>query len=332
LIDRTMTEPTPETLVPETRASGPLVHRLAVATALGTLALVVAGALVTSHDAGLAVPDWPTTYGYNMFTYPVSEMKGGIFYEHGHRLLGSLVGLLTVGLAIAVVVRERRRAVRSMAGAAVVLVIAQGVLGGLRVTRLDIDLAVVHGCVAQGFFALVAALAVVTHPSFAGLRRGPLAADATGLRAHSLVAAGLVYAQVVTGAFLRHRGARLDVHVGLALLVAGAIISLAYRACLPRSPEAAAPKPVQLPLLALSALVLLQLFLGLGSWATTFAGAGTVPGGAVEITLTVAHVAVGALILATAVTTSLMSFRLLGESARAGGVAARQVRATENAA
>lgn len=303
---------------PAPRASGLLVHRFAVATAAATLALVLAGALVTSKDAGLAVPDWPTTYGYNMFTYPLSKMEGGILYEHGHRLLGSFVGLLTVALALLVFLREKRRSVRAMAGAAVMLVVVQGVLGGLRVTRLDIDLAVVHGSVAQGFFSLVVLLAVVTHPRFAGWPRGPLAGDGARLRPLALVVAALAYVQVVAGALLRHRGARLDAHVLLALLLTAAIGALAFRAALPRSGGSPAPKPLVAASLALAGLVVLQLFLGLGSWATTFAGAGVEAGSAIEVAFTVAHVAVGALLLATAMTTALLSLRLLG---RAEGVA-----------
>ena len=297
------------------------VRVLAAATAVATLVLVVAGALVTSHDAGLAVPDWPTTYGYNMFTYPLSGMQGGVFYEHGHRLMGSLVGLLTVALGVAALVAEKRRSVRRMAVAAVVLVVVQGVLGGLRVTRLDLDLAIVHGCVAQGFFALVVALFLVTRRAFRALPSRPLAADASRLRAHSLLVAVLVYAQVVAGALLRHRGARLDAHVGLALVVAIAAFSLAWRSALPRSADATAPRALRVAAAGVAALVLTQLFLGLGSFATTFAGAGVESGSALEIGFTVAHVAGGALLLATSVATSILAFRLVAGPDRAAAAA-----------
>ena len=137
-------------------------HRLAVLTAGATLVLIVAGGLVTNTGAALAVPDWPTTFGHNMFLFPWSEMVGGVFYEHSHRLLGALVGLLTLGLAAALWLGEARRWVRGLGLLAALLVAAQGVLGGLRVLWLRETLAIVHGCVAQAFFALVVALAVVT--------------------------------------------------------------------------------------------------------------------------------------------------------------------------
>ncbi len=297
--------------------AGALVRRLACATAGTTFVLVLAGALVTSKDAGLAVPDWPTTYGYNMFTFPPSRMEGGILYEHSHRLLGAAVGLLTFGLAIAVFRRERRKSIRALSAAAAAGVVAQGVLGGLRVIRLDIDLAVLHGAVAQAFFALVATIAVLTRPA---LRRcaapGGRAPDPARLRSLAVASAALVYAQIVAGALLRHRGARLDVHLGLALVVSAAVGSLALRAALARPLDAPSLRPLRAFALAAGALLVLQLFLGLGAYATTFAPAGTEAGGALEVGLTVAHVAVGALLFATCVSAAVLAFRLLDRPAR----------------
>src|SRR5574341_1816746 len=109
----------------------PWPHRLAILTAGATFLLILAGGLVTGTGAGLAVPDWPTTFGYNMFLYPWSRMVGGILYEHSHRLIGSIVGLLTVALTLAIWAVEPRRWLRRLAGAALGAVILQGVLGGL---------------------------------------------------------------------------------------------------------------------------------------------------------------------------------------------------------
>src|SRR5882672_3707583 len=119
-----------------------ILARVAVAA---TFLLLVAGGLVTSNKAGLAVVDWPSSYGYNMFLYPFSRMTGGIYYEHAHRLLGALVGLTTAILAMHLARAEERAFVKRMGLAALALVIAQGVLGGLRVTEKNIDLAIVHG-------------------------------------------------------------------------------------------------------------------------------------------------------------------------------------------
>src|SRR3972149_1160838 len=110
----------------------PWLHWFAVATAAATLPLVFVGALVTSYDVGMAVPDWPTTFGYNMFTYPWLEAAWGVFVEHSHRLLGSLVGLMTVVLAVWLWAVDARRWLRWLGVAAVAAVIGQGVLGGLR--------------------------------------------------------------------------------------------------------------------------------------------------------------------------------------------------------
>src|SRR4029077_4018027 len=111
----------------------PWPHRLAVVLVCATFPLLFIGGLVTSKGAGLAVPDWPTTFGYNMFLYPWSKMVGNIFYEHSHRLVASFVGLLTLALAFLLWFRERRTWMRWLGVGALGLVMAQGILGGLRV-------------------------------------------------------------------------------------------------------------------------------------------------------------------------------------------------------
>ena len=119
-------------------------HRLAVILVCATFPLLFIGGLVTSMGAGLAVPDWPTTFGYHMFLYPWSKMVGGIFYEHSHRLVASFVGLLTIALAATFWLREKRAWLRWLGLATLALVIAQGVMGGLRVIWLQNTLAIVH--------------------------------------------------------------------------------------------------------------------------------------------------------------------------------------------
>ena len=167
------------TFAPQPTAIGSAgLHRFTVVTAVATGLLIVVGGLVTSHDAGLAVPDWPTTYGQNMFTYPVSQWVGGIFYEHGHRLIASGVGLLTVVLALWIWKVERRFWMHVLGAVAIFGVVLQGVLGGLRVVWLSDALAVSHACLAQAFFALIVALAVFSSVGWLGLRVfGPHAKD-----------------------------------------------------------------------------------------------------------------------------------------------------------
>src|SRR5258705_8661258 len=108
-------------------------HRIAVILVGATFPLLFIGGLVTGKGAGLAVPDWPTSFGYNMFLYPWSKMVGNIFYEHSHRLVASCVGLLTIALAVALWFGERRTWLRWLGVTALLVVIAQGILGGLRV-------------------------------------------------------------------------------------------------------------------------------------------------------------------------------------------------------
>src|SRR5712671_6558538 len=119
--------------------NNPWLHRFAILMAAATLSLVCIGGLVTSHGAGMAVPDWPTTFGYNMFFFPISKWVGGIFYEHTHRLVASAVGFLTIILAVWLWIKEERRWLRWLGVLALAAVIVQGILGGLGVTWMKID-------------------------------------------------------------------------------------------------------------------------------------------------------------------------------------------------
>ena len=265
-----------------------LAHRLAVLTAAATCVLIVFGGLVTNTGAALAVPDWPTTFGHNMFLFPWSQMVGGVFYEHSHRLLGALVGLLTVSLAVALWPRGGR--LRALGVVAVAAVIAQGVVGGLRVVLLTDALAMVHGPLAQAFFALVVAIALVTSPGLA--RPGPAIDGAT--RALTLTAVLLVYVQIVFGALLTHAG-RLDLHLAGAVAVFGLVPMVTAR--LRRTADAVAAPAARL----LLGLLGLQLVLGVGSYLARFAAV-WIPGGQLTmLALPVAHRLVGGLILAAAV-------------------------------
>jgi cytochrome c oxidase assembly protein subunit 15 len=205
-------------------------HRLAVITAAATLLLIFVGGVVTNTGSGLAVPDWPTTFGYNMFLYPWSKMVGGIFYEHSHRLIGAAVGLLAIALAISLWGADSRRWVRWLGVTAVVVVIVQGVLGGLRVVLLDHPLAIVHGCLAQTFFALLVALAVFTSQWWYESERIEPPVVARSLRSFSIVTAAMVYLQIVVGALVTHVGGGwLHLHVLVAVAVMVHVVLLARR-------------------------------------------------------------------------------------------------------
>jgi len=273
-------------------------HRLAVITAAVTCVLIVFGGLVTNTGAALAVPDWPTTFGHNMFLFPWSQMIGGVFYEHSHRLLGSLVGLLT--LTLAAVLWPRGGRLRALGIVAVVAVIAQGVIGGLRVVLQTDGLAMVHGPLAQGFFALVVTIALLTSERMA--RPAPVLDGAT--RGLTLAAAILVYAQIVFGALLTHTG-RLDLHLigALAILVLVPMVTARLR----RTGDPVASPAARLMLLLLG----VQLALGIGAYLARFSTV-WIPGGQLTmLVLPVAHRLTGGLILAASV---VLSVRVLSGS------------------
>jgi cytochrome c oxidase assembly protein subunit 15 len=133
--------------------------------------------MVTSKNVGLAVPDWPTTFGYNMFLFPVSEWVGGILFEHTHRLMGSLVGFLTIILAVWLWLGDDRRWLRSLGVIAVVGVILQGILGGLRVTMMKDQIGIFHACVAQAFLGLLVFVVLVTTKFWRSLVNGTRAVE-----------------------------------------------------------------------------------------------------------------------------------------------------------
>jgi cytochrome c oxidase assembly protein subunit 15 len=191
----------------------PSLHRVALLTAAATFPLIFMGGLVTSHGAGMSVPDWPNSYGYNMFTFPpsqwLSRQAGGVFYEHSHRLMGSLVGMLSIALCAWAWKTEPRRWVRWLATGVLAAVIFQGVLGGLRVVLKQLDLAIVHACVAQAFFCLAALTAVVTSRWW--VEGAPRRAHDRAPFRLAAVLVLVVYLQLVVGAVMRHYRAGLAI-------------------------------------------------------------------------------------------------------------------------
>ncbi len=189
--------------------NNPWLHRFAVLTAAATLVLIGVGGLVTSHGAGMAVPDWPTSYGYNMFALPFKFWKGGAFFEHTHRLAASGVGLLTMVLMVWLWLKDSRRWLRWLGVAAFFAVVLQGVLGGLRVVLYKDAIGIFHAALAQGFFVLVCAIALFTsrwwkfeiqNSKFENVPRRLI-----------LFSTILIFCQLVLGATMRHQ------HAGLAI-------------------------------------------------------------------------------------------------------------------
>src|SRR5450432_78013 len=190
----------------------PRLFRFAVLTAFVTFLLIGLGGLVTSHGAGMSVPDWPNTYGYNMFAFPISKWVGGIFYEHTHRLLASAVGLLTTILAVWLWFKDSRKWMHWLGIAAFLVVIAQGILGGLRVTLHMDSLGVFHATIAQLFFMLVCAIVLFTSRFWIGLNASqPNFFVPRSLRTLVLATTVLIFVQLIIAATMRHQ------HAGLAI-------------------------------------------------------------------------------------------------------------------
>ena len=184
-------------------------NRYAKLVAASTVLLIAAGGMVTSTGSGLSVPDWPNTYGWFMFSFPMSKWVGGIRYEHTHRLIASTVGCLTIILALWTWRVEPRALVRRLAFASLGAVILQGLLGGLTVLLLlPPAVSIGHAALAQLFFCITMTLAVVTSPSWKAL--SPPANDVM-LRRITLVTSLVIYSQILIGATMRHVGAGLAI-------------------------------------------------------------------------------------------------------------------------
>lgn len=250
---------------------------MAVVLACATFPLIWVGGLVTTYDAGMAVPDWPTTYGYNLFLYPWQTWLFGpfdLFIEHGHRLLGALAGLLTIGLVIAVWRGDQRPWMRVVAVAALAAVVGQGLLGGLRVRMDARHLAMLHGCFGPAFFALVAAIVVFTSRWWRSTIPAPKAAGGR-LLPIALLTLGLAYGQLVIGAFLRHtpvdapysyfRGA-VFFHLFLAAALVAHVVVLALNV----GKLSVSSNAVRRMSRLLVGLVIAQVSLGIATWVVKY--------------------------------------------------------------
>jgi cytochrome c oxidase assembly protein subunit 15 len=181
-------------------------NRFAWLLCVATLFLICSGGMVTSKGVGLAVPDWPTTFGYNMFLFPVSRWIGGIFFEHTHRLIASAVGFMTIILAVWLRLAEDRQRVRNLGYLALAAVILQGLLGGLRVTMLKDEIGIFHACLAQAFLGLLVIIAIVTTSFWQSLSNQDV--DLTRMRAIKSLAVFttiVIYVQLTLGATMRHQ-------------------------------------------------------------------------------------------------------------------------------
>jgi heme a synthase len=264
-------------------------HRYSVFLALCTLVLVMAGATVTSKEAGLSVPDWPLSYGQVM-----PPMTGNIFYEHGHRMIASAVGFLTIILAVWLWRSNEPVWLKRLGWIALGLVIVQGTLGGLTVLYLlPPAVSILHACTAQAFFTLVCSIALFTSPGW----KRPLIPmeDSGGLRGMVLAMPISVFLQLALGAAYRHKMIGLVWHVGGAMAVAAIVFFVGIFALLQMRDQA------QIRKWTVAALVVtgMQVFLGVAAYMARVATAEDPQPMPIMIWFTVAHVATGALTLAT---------------------------------
>lgn len=261
-------------------------YRFSQATAAAAFLLLIAGGLVTSTGSGLSVPDWPLSFGK---IFP--PMRGGVLFEHSHRMIAGAVSLLTFGLAYLIHFQESRRWVRLIAYGACAAIVLQALLGAVTVLwRLPPAISIAHACLAQAVFCLLLALAEITSPAYRRLAAESLSCGSWKLGACAFAA---VYLQLFWGAVLRHTGRGLAVHAlwaALVLILAGCLIAQGIQAA---EPGLARPSAL------LSALLPLQLLLGFLSYRN----------GRLNAFIPTAHVALGALILGICLLWTLRAYR-----------------------
>ena len=297
-------------------------NRFAILVACATFFLIIAGALVTSNDAGLATSDWPLSNGE--FLPP---MVGNMFYEHGHRMIATTVGLLTIGLAIYVRLKEKRMWIWRLTLFALIAVIAQGILGGLTVKMmLPIGVSTAHATLAQLFFCTTVSLAVFTSRSWIEAR--PLPEEkGSPLRHMCTIALVIILVQLVLGATLRH-SAKWDQPLPVQLILAHVAGAIAVMVALGGTSisvlrrykgEKFLTRPATIALV----LLVVQLSLGVAAYLTRVKSPDDPQPLHPMIGVTVAHVACGALVFATTIVLTLRAYRVLPASEAAMEMAAR---------
>lgn len=293
--------------------------RAAWLTLCSTVVLFVLGGSVTTYRVGMAVPDWPQTFGYNMVLYPLDEMlqNFGVTLEHSHRLAGMWVGICSILLVAATFACDARRGARGLALAALVLVCLQGWLGGARVLENSRNLAFLHGSFAQLVFVVLGANVIVQSRAWRSAI-GSACKQAPGLQRLTLVACLVVYAQIVVGAWLRHSGLPLPLGVHLLLALGVIAISvLTWRKVKRTVAEGSAGGHDRSQLAReggrFIALVGAQFALGIGALVGVFVSSGGFdqPVSKAEAWLSTAHVVLGALLLLQTVSLAIWSRRLV---------------------
>jgi heme a synthase len=296
-------------------------NRFAILVACATFFLIIAGALVTSHDAGLATPDWPLSNGQ---FFP--KMVGNLFWEHGHRMVATTVGMLTIGLLIYILKAEKRAWVKKLGVFALLAVVVQGLLGGLTVKLLlPLWVSTAHATLAQLFFCTTVSLAVFTSRSWIEARS--IREEKGNLPLRHLCTAALVtiFLQLIIGATLRH-SATWDQHLPTELILAHIVGALAVTLTLGSSAMSvlrrhAGEKFLTRPAVIALTLLVTQLFLGLAAYLTRLASPNDPQPLNPMVAITVAHVACGALVFVTTIVLTLRVYRVLPATESAADLA-----------
>jgi cytochrome c oxidase assembly protein subunit 15 len=283
----------------------PGLYRWSIVLAFFTLLLVVAGALVTSRDAGLSVPDWPLSYGKLM-----PKMEGGILFEHGHRMIATTVGIFTIVSLVWIFRTDGRPWMRKLAVAALIAVTIQGILGGMTVIMLlPWWISSSHATLAQLFFSTTVAIALFTSRRWlAGPSIVPEDAE-NPIRGLSLAVPICVVIQLFLGAMVRHKAIGSIYHICGAPFVTGVVLWVSMRILL----HYARNRELRTSAVLLITITLTQVFLGIAAFMTRIAYADAVQPMPLMVTFTVLHVAVGALTLAASVVLAILVRRNLGE-------------------
>lgn len=286
------------------RRYSPWLHRYAVFVASATFLLIIAGALVTSNDAGLSVPDWPTSFG----TFRMPRMVGGVKFEHGHRMVAGTVAILTIILAIWLWRSDCRPWVRRLGALSVLTILIQAVLGGITVLfYLPVTISVSHACMAQIFFSLAVCLALFTGEKWKWAEPKLVDQASPSLRQLTAGTTGLIFLQLMVGAGFRHNGFGIGPHFIGAVLVTAGVIWIVIRVFSRFSVEPGLTRPA----LLLLVLLFIQLGLGIGSYILKLAARNAPQPLPPVVDVTTTHVAVGALVLVTSLVMALQSFRLV---------------------
>lgn len=263
---------------------------------MATFLLIIAGALVTSTDAGMTAPDWPTSL------VSLSPLTGAANFELAHRIIGELVGLLTIILAFWIGREDRRAWVRKLGWVALATVVGQGVVGGLAVLNvLPPSVTSAHATLAQTFFCLMVAIWFITGRTWVQEPRQNLPSKRPSIQVLTALSVTSIYVQLIVGAAFRHHGIKLLPHIVCATVVAFVVLWTVVRV-LTEYPQV---DQLRRPAIALLTLLMVQLGLGFAAWITRVESIAT--SGAMWVT--VAHVSVGALFLATAVVLAIQAWR-----------------------